>query len=74
MKLGVNMFGLKKYYTYRIILKSGADFYVKCQNLEIKYNPTDTHLTSYEFEGIHKRSQNPFHVNILDVSTIIKIP
>lgn len=56
---------------YRIILKSGADFFVSATDLNIKYNTGTMQLTDYNF--IKPDGEIPFHVSPLEIAAILQL-
>ncbi len=56
--------------TFRIILKSGAEFTVKAADLELRRNQITNELVGYTFTDITENK--PSYLDLNDVSAIIR--
>jgi hypothetical protein len=58
--------------SYRVVLKSGADFFLKAADVKIKWRNDTGEVTSYEF--INPVGEVPFHVVPGDIRAILRLP
>jgi len=58
--------------SYRVVLKSGADFFLKASDVRIKWRNETCQLTEYEF--INPVGEVPFHVAPGDIQAILRLP
>lgn len=65
---------MNKKKTVKIILKSGYEISILCDNFKVTYN-SDTTVNGYRYEGLDtKNSINPVHININEIAAIISCP
>lgn len=65
---------MKNKKTVKIILKSGYEISILCDNFKVTYNP-DTTVKGYRYEGLDtKNSINPVHIDINEIAAIISCP
>jgi hypothetical protein len=60
----------QKRHTYRVVLKSGAEFKITATDLAIKFRNDTMELTKYEFTD--PRGEVPFHLSPAEISAIIR--
>lgn len=57
----------------KIILKSGYEITVLCDNYVIKYNKNDSSIIGYEFYGIDKEHDcSIVHIDLNEIAAIIQ--
>jgi len=56
---------------FRVILKSGADFFLTAESVKYKWDKESCQLTEYNFEK--PRGEVPLHCSPLEIATIIEI-
>jgi hypothetical protein len=61
----------KKKKRYQIILKGGASFIIRADDMHIKWQTSDLTVVSYEFEGIE--GALPFHIVANEIAAIIRL-
>ena len=56
---------------FKIILKSGESFEVKCEHVTLKH--IDNELTSYHFEGLSEKYDYPLYIRIDEIVAVIEL-
>lgn len=57
--------------TVKIILKSGYEIPVICEEFSIKYNPNGA-ASGYEYKGLDiKNGINPIYINVNEIAAVI---
>ncbi len=60
--------------TVKIILKSGYEISILCENFNVKYN-NDTTVRGYSYEGLDtENSISPIHIDVNEIAAIICCP
>ena len=60
--------------TVKIILKSGYEIPVLCENFEVTYN-ADTTVRGYKYDGLDiENSVQLFHINVNEIAAVIRCP
>ena len=57
--------------SFRVILRNGAEFTVKAEDLSIERNTITGELVSYSFTGITENK--PCYLNISEVAAIVRL-
>ena len=56
---------------YRFILKGGASFIIRAEDLNITYKTADLTITAYKFTGIE--GSFPLHIVVGEIAAIVRL-